>query len=76
MQEKTAMEKSIERLDSVMDLLVNEFSSEVTKNALKSVGANAEQIIEYRRIALDGICRVAEAITYACSKAHNENTPA
>lgn len=76
MQEKTALEKSIERLDSVMDLLVNEFSSEVSENTLKSVGANAEQIIEYRRIVLDDICRVAEAITYACSKAHNENTPA
>lgn len=76
MQERTAMEKTIERLDSVMDLLVNEFSSEVSKNTLESAGANIEQIIEYRRIALDGICRIADAITYAYSKAHGENTPA
>lgn len=75
MQERTAMEKTIERLDSVMDLLVNEFSSEVSKNALENAGANTEQIIEYRRVALDDICRVAEAITYAYSKAHGENTP-
>lgn len=76
MQERTAMEKTIERLDSVMDLLVNEFSSEVSKNTLESAGANTEQIIEYRRIVLDRICRVADAITYAYSKAHGENTPA
>lgn len=76
MQERTAMEKTIERLDSVMDLLVNEFSSEVSKNTLESAGANTEQIIEYRRIMLDRICRVADAIIYACDKAHGENTPA
>jgi hypothetical protein len=76
MQERIAMEKTVERLSTVMDLLVDEFTSEVSKSILKSYGATAEQIIEYRRIALDGVCRVAEAITYACSKALNENTPA
>ena len=75
MQERMAMEKNVERLSAVMDLLVDEFTSEASKSTLKSYGATAEQIIEYRRIALDGICRVADAITYACDKARNEITP-